>query len=54
VHDKVVNQNDARIVFEKTQGKKEYWLADTSHDVFDDNPKEYEKKIIAFLNSMSK
>ncbi|MDO8657864.1 MAG: alpha/beta hydrolase [Candidatus Levybacteria bacterium] len=49
-NDLVVNPNDAKKIFEKADAPKEYWQANTSHRIFKDNPKEFQKKILDFLS----
>lgn len=48
--DKVVNSNDAKSIFDKAIGPKEYWQTNTSHRIFIDNPKQLQEKILAFLS----
>lgn len=49
-HDKIVNLNDAKYIYDKANSPKKYWQANTSHRVFKDNPKELQKKILSFLS----
>ena len=48
-HDKIVDLNDAKYIYDKANSPKEYWQTNTSHRVFKDNPKELQKKILGFL-----
>jgi len=50
IHDQVVNFNDARDIFDKANNPKEYWQTNTSHGIFKDNPKEFQKKVLTFLS----
>lgn len=49
-HDKIVNLNDAKRIYDKANEPKEYWQTNTSHRVFKDNPKELQEKILNFLS----
>jgi len=44
-----VNPNDAKTLYDAANKPKEYWEANTSHRIFKDNPREFQKKILDFL-----
>lgn len=48
-YDQIVNSNDAKYIYDKAKHPKEYWQTNTSHRIFQDNPKELQKKILGFL-----
>lgn len=50
IHDRIVNSLDAKHIYDKANRPKEYWQADTSHRIFTDNSKEFQKKILGFLS----
>ena len=49
-HDQIVNPDDAKYLFGNANNPKEFWQANTSHGIFKDNPKVFQKKILNFLS----
>lgn len=49
-YDQVVNSNDAKHIYDKANAPKQYWQSNTSHRIFKDNPKVFQKKILGFLS----
>jgi uncharacterized protein len=47
--DEYVNNQDAKDLFNLANGPKEYWLADSTHDIHANLPQDFEKKVLAFL-----
>lgn len=48
--DKILNSNDAKLIYNKANTPKEYWQTNTSHRIFIDNPKVFQEKILGFLS----
>lgn len=48
-HDEEVDSRDAKLLFDKIAGPKEYWQADSGHDVYHDQPQQFESKVLSFL-----
>ena len=49
-NDRIVNFHDAKHIYDKANNPKEFWQTNTSHKIFQDNPKEFQKKILGFLS----
>lgn len=49
-NDQIVNCHDAKYIYDKANTPKEYWQTNTSHRIFIDNPKVFQKKILNFLS----
>jgi esterase/lipase len=47
--DKIVNLNDAKIIYDKAANPKEYWQSNSPHEVFRYNPQEFKKRVLGFL-----
>jgi alpha-beta hydrolase superfamily lysophospholipase len=48
-NDKDVSYTDGQELYTKANEPKQFWLADTQHDVFDEMPGEFAKKVLEFL-----
>jgi esterase/lipase len=48
--DKIVNLNDAKIIYDKATNPKEYWQSNSPHGVFTHNPQEFKKRVLEFLS----
>ncbi|MBI2613706.1 MAG: alpha/beta hydrolase [Candidatus Levybacteria bacterium] len=44
-----VNSTDAKTLYDAANKPTEYWKADTSHRIFKDNPEEFKKTVLSFL-----
>lgn len=53
-YDEVVNVHDARYLFDLANEPKYFWEADTRHRVFDENPEEFKKQVLNFLDKAIK
>jgi alpha-beta hydrolase superfamily lysophospholipase len=47
--DQEVNPHDAKFLYEKANTPKEFWEADSPHDVYGTYPEVFRKKVLAFL-----
>lgn len=52
-YDEVVNGEDAKYLFDLANNPKHFWQADTRHRIFDEIPKEFEKRVLSFLDTVS-
>ena len=50
--DSEVNPEDPKYLFELANSQKELWEAETGHDVFSNNPGEFRKRVLDFLNAI--
>lgn len=50
--DEEVDRRDAKLLYDQLTGPKEYWQADSGHDVYRDQPREFENKVLSFLNKV--
>lgn len=51
-NDDMVNTNDAKHLYNKATGYKEFWLANTKHDVYNEIPKVFEKRVLGFISKV--
>ena len=49
-HDRIVNSEDAKHIYDKANRPKEYWQTNTTHRTFKDNPLVFQNKILNFLS----
>ncbi len=48
--DKDIAYADEKLVYAKANKPKLFWSADTQHDIFDENPEEFKKRVFSFLS----
>lgn len=48
--DESVSRTDGKYLFDNANFPKEFWQADTAHDIFKENPLEFKKKVLSFLS----
>jgi len=49
-HDKMVNKQDAKHLFDLANDPKHFWQADTGHVIFKEKPEEFKKQVLGFLD----
>lgn len=48
-YDEMVPEKDAKYLFDNANNPKEFWQADTTHEIFRNRPMAFQKKILGFL-----
>lgn len=53
-NDMDIDYHQTESIYKLANQPKEYWLAETQHDIFDENPSVFEKKVLNFLENLNK
>lgn len=53
-NDEEISSQDAKILFDLANQPKQYWEADSKHDIFYYHPEEFKQKVISFLEKYGK
>lgn len=48
-HDEELDSRDPKALYDLANSPKEYWVADSRHDIFHEHPEEFKQKILSFL-----
>jgi len=51
-HDGQVDHRDAKTLYDRANAPKEFWLANTGHDVYAAKPEEFKKRVLDFLSKI--